>query len=79
MFKYKIPEYDPPTLVKRGLPHNDFTFDVKISSGLHYRVFPYTAREVLFLQTLSKGSTVHVPEKGDGVIVPANVIDNLPQ
>lgn len=77
MFKYTIPEYNPATLVKKNLPNNDFTFDVKILSGLYYRTFPHTAREVFFLQTLSKGSTIHVPESGDGVIVRADIIDSL--
>jgi hypothetical protein len=77
MFKYTIPEYNPATLVKKNLPNNDFTFDVKILSGLYYRTFPYTAREVFFLQTLSKGSTIHVPESGDGVLVRADIIDSL--
>jgi|688.fasta_scaffold720198_2 hypothetical protein len=77
MFKYIIPEYDPATLVKKNLPNNDFTFEVKRLSGLYYRTFPYTAREVFFLQTLSKGTTIHVPESGDGVIVRADIIDSL--
>jgi len=77
MFKYKIPEYDSLTLVKRNLPKDDFTFDVKKLSGLYYRVFPYTAKEVFFLQSLSKGSTIHVPESGDGVLVRADIIDSL--
>ena len=79
MFKYKIPEYNPLTLVKRNLPKEDFTFDVKQLEGLYYRTFPYTAREVFFLQTLTKGHTIHVPESGDGVFVRSDIIDNLPQ
>ena len=77
MFKYVIPEFNPLTLVKRNLPNDDFTFDVKRLEGLFYRVFPYTGKEVFFLQTLSKGSTIHVPESGDGVLVLADIIDNL--
>lgn len=77
MFKYIIPEYDPNSLVKKNLPNNDFTFEIKQLSGLYYRTFPYTAREVFFLQSLSKGSTIHVPESGDGVLVTANIIDSL--
>ena len=77
MFKHVIPEFNPMSLVKRNLPNNDFTFDVKQLAGLFYRAFPYTAKEVFFLQTLSKGSTIHVPESGDGVLVRADIIDNL--
>jgi len=77
MFKYKIPEFNSISLVKRNLPNDDFTFDVKQLEGLFYRVFPYTAKEVFFLQTLTKGSTIHVPESGDGVLVRADIIDNL--
>lgn len=77
MFKHVIPEFNPLTLVKRNLPNNDFTFDVKKLEGLFYRAFPFMPKEVFFLQTLSKGDTIHVPESGDGVIVRADIIDNL--
>jgi hypothetical protein len=77
MFKYVISELNPTSLVKKNLPNNDFTFEVKQLAGLFYRTFPYTAREVFFLQSLSKGSTIHVPESGDGVLVRADIIDNL--
>jgi hypothetical protein len=50
---------------------------VKQLAGLFYRTFPCTAKEIFFLQTLSKGSTIHVPENGDGVLVRADIIDNL--
>jgi hypothetical protein len=77
MFKYIIPEYNPSTLVKRYLANDDFTFDVKVLEGLHYRTFPTTGREVRFLEMLSKGNTIHVPEHGDGVIVNADIIDSV--
>jgi hypothetical protein len=77
MFKHVIPEYNPTSLVKKNLPRNDFTFDVKQLDGLFYRTFPYTPKEVFFLQTLSKNDTLHVPENGDGVLVRADIIDNL--
>jgi hypothetical protein len=77
MFKHVIPEFNPTSLVKKNLPRNDFTFDVKQLAGLFYRTFPCTAKEIFFLQTLSKGSTIHVPENGDGVLVRADIIDNL--
>jgi hypothetical protein len=50
---------------------------VKQLDGLFYRTFPYTPKEVFFLQTLSKNDTIHVPENGDGVLVRADIIDNL--
>jgi hypothetical protein len=77
MFKHVIPEFNPNSLVKKNLPNGDFNFEVKTLAGLHYRTFPHTAREVFFLQTLSKGSTIHVPESGDGVLVRADIIDYL--
>jgi hypothetical protein len=79
MFKYTIPEFNPTSLVKKNLPNGEFTFDVKQLAGLYYRTFPYTAKEVFFLQTLNKGSTIHVPENGDGVLVRADIIDYLHQ
>ena len=77
MFKYVIPEYNPHTIVKRYLLNDEFTFDVKVLEGMHYRTFPSTGREVHFLEMLSKGNTIHIPEHGDGVIVNADIIDAL--
>ena len=77
MFKHVIPEYNPSTIVKRYLPNDDFTFDVKVLEGLHYRTFPHTGKEVHFLELLNKGDTIHVPEHGDGVIVNADIIDAI--
>jgi hypothetical protein len=77
MFKYTTPEFSPNSLVKKNLPNGDFNFETKQLAGLYYRTFPHTAREVFFLQTLNKGSTIHVPESGDGVLVRADIIDSL--
>jgi hypothetical protein len=76
MFNNKTIEQDPPTLVrKNGLVFDDFTFKVVTLNGEYYRVKPETAREVFYLQTLTKGYDIHVPESGDGIIVNKNAID----
>lgn len=77
MFKYIISEFNPISLVKKNLPNGEFSFESKQLVGFYYRTFPYNAREVFFLQSLSKGSTIHVPESGDGVLVRADIIDSL--
>jgi len=71
-------EESPLTLVrKNGAIFNDFTFGVVTLEGEHYRVIPETEREVFFLQSLTKGYDIHVPESGDGVIVNKGTIDSV--
>jgi hypothetical protein len=77
MFTNRQIENNPLTLVRVNAPHNDFTFEVKELEGEHYRVIPETAHEVFFLQTLTKGYNIHVPESGNGVIVNINTIDSI--
>ena len=78
MFKNKQIAINPSTLVrKNGLLHDDFTFKVVILEGEHYRVFPETAREVFYLQGLTKGIDIHVPESGNGIIVNKAAIDSV--
>jgi len=71
-------ENNPLTLVRvNSVLFNDFTFKVVTINGEYYRVIPETAREVFFLQTLTKGYDIHVPESGDGIIVSKNSIDSV--
>jgi hypothetical protein len=67
---------NPSTLVRKNGPvHDDFTFNVVVLEGEYYKVFPETAREVFYLQGLTKGHDIHVTESGDGIIVNKAPID----
>jgi len=78
MFNNKKITINPPTLVrKNGALHDDFTFEVVILEGEYYRVLPETAREVFYLQGLTKGFNIHVPESGNGIIVNKAAIDSV--
>ncbi len=77
MFTWKTKEVNPTALKKTNLPHNDFRMEEVSLKGIFYRVIPSTAREIFFLQTLNKGSTIHAPANGDGVLVRSDVIDFL--
>jgi hypothetical protein len=71
-------EENPLTLIRKNdAMYNDFTFKVVTLEGEYYRVIPETAREVFFLQTLTKGYNIHVPESGDGIIVNKDSIDTV--
>jgi hypothetical protein len=71
-------ENNPLTLVRvNSAMFNDFTFKVVTLDGEYYRVIPETAREVFFLQLLTKGYDKHVPESGDGIIVSKSSIDSV--
>jgi hypothetical protein len=75
MFKNKIAELNARALVRKELPDGDFTFETKTLAGIFYRVFPYNGREVCYLESLSKGTTMFAPESGDGILVRADVIN----
>lgn len=78
MFKNKQIAINPSTLVREnGAIHDDFTFKVVTLEGEYYRVFPHTAREVFYLQGLTKGHDIHVPESGNGIIVNKAVLDSV--
>jgi hypothetical protein len=78
MFNNVQIENNPLTLVRvNSVIFNDFTFRVVTLNGEYYRVIPETAREVFFLQTLTKGYDIHVPESGDGIIVSKSSIDSV--
>lgn len=78
MFNNKQITINPPTLVrKNGVSHDDFTFKVVILEGEYYKVIPETAREVFFLQGLTKGYDIHVPESGNGIIINKATIDPI--
>jgi hypothetical protein len=75
LFKRKTQELNPLVLRRHNVPPNDFKFEEVPLKGLFYRVIPETAREVFFLQTLNKGSTIYAPADGDGLIVRADIIE----
>ena len=68
---------DPFVLIRVDHPEkNDFSFKVRKLKGEFYRVIPNTAKEVFFLQLLSKNVFRYTPESGDGVIITLNCFDS---
>lgn len=68
-----------PAVVTRGQPleNGDPSFETKTLTGAYYQVIPRTAKEVNFLQDLVLGENKFVPDKGDGVIIPAEIVVGL--
>lgn len=55
--------------VSYKVANGDPTFDEDILVGDWFRVFPVTARDVLFLQMLEHRVDKHAPAQGGGVLI----------
>lgn len=77
-FLTRIESRNPEVIKKRKMiTVDDFAFDPVELRGTYYRVVPTNAREVFFLASLEKYVDKWAPAKGNGVIVRAEIIDQL--
>ena len=60
---------DPMVVIRHTFSKHDFHFESKIIKGRFYLVIPNTAREVMFLQLLSKNIDIFVPSEGEGLLI----------
>jgi len=73
MFADREPEINPRFITRVG-DGADIKFPASNADGLWYRVKPCCAREVFFIQMLTKGIHTLVPESGDGILIRADSI-----
>lgn len=79
-FFARVASKSPEVIMKRKMISvDDYAFDTHSLKGNYYRVVPTNAREVLFLASLEKYVDKWAPAKGDGIIVRADIIDQLPK
>jgi hypothetical protein len=77
-FAARIEDKNPEVIKKRKMiTTDDYAFDSTQIKGRYYRVFPTCAREVFFLSMLRKYDEKWAPAKGDGIIVRADIIDQI--
>jgi hypothetical protein len=77
-FAARIPTRHPEVIKRRKMVTSDeYTFDTVMLKGSFYRVTPTSAREVFLLASLEKYEEKWAPAKGDGIIVRADVIDQV--
>lgn len=67
-----------PSIVKKiELPPNDFTFRTDVLLGTYYLVIPKTAKEVFYIQLLTKNMDVFIPAEGEGLLLSRKALQGL--
>ena len=73
LFSEKLKVENPKVLIREN-KGNDFYFRQDCLVGIYFRVFPSTAREILFLQSLRKNIDVYLPADEDGGLIVAPLL-----
>jgi|TARA_R100000084_G_C4655299_1_gene152444 hypothetical protein len=68
---------DPVVLIREDMPRNDFRYISVIKRGDFYIVKPCKAKEVFYIQLLTKDIDRFVPAEGEGIIVTRSSIEFL--
>jgi hypothetical protein len=78
MFPACVASPNPDAIVKSKMSVSDeFIYGTVRLEGEFYRVAPSSAREIFFLANLEKYREKWAPAKGDGILVSAEVINQL--
>jgi hypothetical protein len=73
-FEDKMIVENPKVLIRENRG-DDFYFRQDSLVGLYYRLFPSTAKEIIFLQRLRKNIDVYLPaDEEGGLIVPSHLL-----
>jgi hypothetical protein len=73
-FEDKMITENPKVLIRENRG-NDFYFRQDCLVGTYYRLFPSTAKEIIFLQNLRKNIDVYLPaDEEGGLIVPPHLL-----
>ena len=73
-FEAKMYVVNPKVLIRENRG-DDFHFRQDSLEGTYFRVFPSTAKEIIFLQRLRKNIDVYLPaDEGGGLIVPPHLL-----
>tara|TARA_R100001129_G_scaffold90116_2_gene61363 strand:+ start:13217 stop:13456 length:240 start_codon:yes stop_codon:yes gene_type:complete len=67
-----------PCIVKKiDLPPNDFTFRTDVLLGTYYLIIPKTAKEIFYIQLLTKNIDVFIPAEGEGLLLSKKALRDL--
>ena len=77
MFRERLRVNNPTIVIRKDLPNKDFQFISEKRVGTFYLVIPRTAREVFYIQLLTKNVEVMIPSEGDGLILTCHAVDRL--
>lgn len=64
-------------LIREDLPRNDFRYRTVVKKGEFYLVKPCKAKEVFYIQLLTKDIDRFIPADGEGIIVTRSSIEFL--
>lgn len=67
----------PSIIIRIEVPPNDFSFSVDFLLGTYYLVIPKTAKEIFYLQLLTKNIDVFIPAEGDGLLISKKALQGL--
>lgn len=67
----------PSVITRIELPPNDFTFRTDVLLGVYYLVIPKTAKEIFYIQLLTKNIDVFVPAEGEGLLLTKKALQGL--
>lgn len=73
LFSERLKVENPKVLIREN-KGNDFYFRQDCLVGVYFRVFPSTAREILFIQSLRKNIDVYLPADEDGGLIVAPLL-----
>jgi hypothetical protein len=74
MFSISIPEADPRIICEQKKTNGHNIFETRYASGLFFRVYPKTCREVSALQMLQHHVDKFAPADGNGIIITKNAM-----
>ena len=77
LFRNRILIKDPVVLIREDLPRSDFRYISKVKRGEFYLVKPCKAKEVFYIQLLTKDIDRFVPAEGEGILVTRSSIEFL--
>ena len=67
----------PTIIIRQEVPPKDFTFITDMLVGTYYLVIPKTAKEVFYIQLLTKNVDVFIPADGDGLILTRKALSSI--
>ena len=77
LFLNRVLVSNPLVVYRKEIPPSDFTFITEVKKGDFYLVIPRKAKEVLYIQLLSKDIDRFVPAEGEGVLIKRSAIEFL--
>tara|TARA_B100000963_G_scaffold334302_1_gene327381 strand:- start:854 stop:1093 length:240 start_codon:yes stop_codon:yes gene_type:complete len=77
LFQDRVPVENPTVLKKIILSNKDFTFTTDLLIGTYFLVKPKQAKEIFYIQMLTKNLDVFLPAEGEGLLLSKKALHNI--